>query len=145
MESCVQGYWNLGLRDGAKEALEILERGDFRVWCFTSGDKERVRGYFDRGGITPAPEIISCDGSGVSKPALLAYQAVLKEIPDEDEKWFAAAHHWDVSAAVRCGFRGAFCTEYEGEGLWGIFGSEMDVVGDSLPEMARKVVAASSS
>ena len=40
-------------------------------------------------------------------------------------------------------FKGAYCTVWEHEPLLELFG-EMDVVADTLPEMAEKVMAASS-
>ena len=49
---------------------------------------------------------------------------------------------WDASAAKRSGFKGAYCTVYEGEELPDLFG-KMDVVADTLPDMADKIVAAS--
>jgi 2-haloacid dehalogenase len=46
----------------------------------------------------------------------------------------------DTNFRYYCRFRGAYCTEHEGEFL-DIFG-EMDVVADSLPDMAEKIIAA---
>ena len=45
-----------------------------------------------------------------------------------------------TNLTAHCRFRGAYCTEHEGEFL-DIFG-EMDVVADSLPDMADKIIAA---
>ncbi|KAI9641622.1 hypothetical protein NHQ30_009476 [Ciborinia camelliae] len=144
--ACVQGYAELTLREGAKECLEILEKGGFQVWLLTTADLARVQGYFSQAGVEmPASRFISCDSFGVAKPALAAYRSALAKFGAEDEKWFAASHMWDVSAAKKVGFKGAYCTEYEKEPCLDIFDTEMDVMADTLPEMAEKIVKASSS
>ena len=71
---------------------------------------------------------------------MAAYRSVLENFAPEDDKWFAAAHMWDVSAAVRAGFRGAYCTIYEKESCEEIFGAKMKVVADFLPDMAKAII-----
>ncbi|QSZ37369.1 hypothetical protein DSL72_009467 [Monilinia vaccinii-corymbosi] len=145
-DACVRGYAALRLRAGVQECLQILARGGFKVWLLTTADLTRARGYFSRGGVdVPAENFISCDSAGVAKPALSAYRAALARFADGDESWFAAGHMWDVSAAKKAGFKGAYCTEYEREPCLDIFGTEMDVMADSLPEMAEKIVKAAAA
>lgn len=47
---------------------------------------------------------------------------------------------WDVSAARLVGFKGAYCSAYEKDDCLEIFGGEMEVMGDTLVEMAQKLV-----
>lgn len=49
---------------------------------------------------------------------------------------------WDVSAAKRAGFRGAYCTVWEKEACSELFGGEMEVMADTLEEMADGIIAA---
>jgi 2-haloacid dehalogenase len=141
-DQCIQGYSDLELRQGAKECFETLRAGGFTVWCFTTGDVTRVRGYFEKAGVEmPLENFVSCDTRGIAKPALAAYRPVLETFALTDEKWFAAAHMWDVSAAKKVGFKGAYCTVYEKEPCLEIFDTEMDVMADTLIEMAQKIVA----
>ncbi|KAE8383851.1 HAD-like domain-containing protein [Aspergillus bertholletiae] len=143
-DQCVQGYSELELRPGTRECFAKLREAGFTVWCLTTGDTRRVRGYFERAGVDmPLENFISCDSQGVAKPALAAYRPAMERFAAEDVKWFAAAHMWDVSAAVRVGFRGAYCTVYEKESCAEIFDIQMEVLADSLPEMADKIIAAS--
>lgn len=143
-DQCVQGYSELELRSGTRECFAKLRDAGFTVWCLTTGDTRRVRGYFERAGVVmPLENFISCDSVGVAKPALAAYQPALERLALEDVKWFAAAHMWDVSAAVKVGFRGAYCTVYEKESCEEIFDTQMEVVADSLPEMAERIIARS--
>ncbi|KAL4937002.1 hypothetical protein BDV06DRAFT_82433 [Aspergillus oleicola] len=143
-DQCIQGYWSLQLRPDVKECFSSLREHGFTVWCLTTGDMARVRGYFEQGDVEmPLENIISCDSKGVAKPALGAYRPVFEKFAPGDDKWFAAAHMWDVSAAVKVGFRGAYCTVYEQDPCLEIFDTKMDVIAGSLVEMAENIVKAS--
>lgn len=97
-------YSELKLREGVREAFEMLRAEGFTVWCLTTGDVERVRGYFVKGGVEmPMGNFRSCDTRGVAKPALAAYEPLFESFADGDQKWFGAAHYWDVSAAKMVG------------------------------------------
>ncbi|KAK2008864.1 haloacid dehalogenase-like hydrolase [Colletotrichum eremochloae] len=140
----VDEYKKLYLRDGAAECIAKLRAAGFTVWCFTTGDAARVGGYFARGGVDmPAENLVSCDSMGLAKPTPEAYTPILAKVSGGGGKpWFAAAHLWDASAAKAFGFKAAYCTAMEGEALPDIFG-EVDVVADTLPAMADKLIAAS--
>lgn len=143
-DQCVQGYSELELRPGTNECFAVLRNAGFTVWCLTTGDTTRVHGYFERAGVEmPLENFISCDSLGVAKPALAAYRPAFARFAPEDAKWFAAAHMWDVSAAVKVGFRGAYCTIYEQDPCEDIFDEKMEVVADTLADMAESIVAAS--
>ncbi|KAI9054511.1 hypothetical protein LZ554_001668 [Drepanopeziza brunnea f. sp. 'monogermtubi'] len=158
---CVRAYTEgLELREGCREMVERLRAEGWCVWCLTSGEKGRVRGYFEKGGLVMEEErIVSCEelaakmegegkgerGGLLYKPCLAAYRAVLALFAEEDEKWFGAAHMWDVSAAVKAGFRGAYCSIYDQDPCAEIFDTEtMDVMAETLPEMADKIIALTS-
>lgn len=152
----------LRLRPGAKECIEKLRAAGFTVRAFTMGDVVHVGTYFKNGGVDlPTEHLMSCDTSAIGKPDPAAYKPLLQRLRDEgDEPWFAAvslcltfyheptpindsqAHMWDVSAAKRVGFKGAYCSVWENEALTEVFG-ELDVLADTLPEMADKIIAAS--
>lgn len=141
---CIKGYSELQLRPGAKECFATLRSEGFTIWCLTTADLQRVQGYFEKGGVEmPLENFISCDSTGLAKPALEAYKPAFAKFTAEDDKWFAAAHMWDVSAAMKVGFRGAYCTQYEKEPCLEIFDTKMDVIADTLLEMAEKIVSLS--
>jgi 2-haloacid dehalogenase len=144
-DECIAGYAELKLRDGAREGIERLRAEGFTVWCFTTGDVTRVRGYFDKAGVDmPLANFVSCDDAQVAKPALAAYRSVLSRFGADDEIWFAAAHMWDVSAAKKVGFKGAYCSVYEKEACLEVFEAEMDVMADGLVGMVEGIVSASA-
>ncbi|KAF2161388.1 hypothetical protein M409DRAFT_28122 [Zasmidium cellare ATCC 36951] len=137
------GYKAMELRPGAKECVKKLRDAGFTVYGFTMGDISRVGGYFKAGGLDwPAENLLSCDTRGVGKPDPEAYRPLLNQLSVSGKPWFAAAHMWDVSAARRTGFKGAYCSVWESEPLTDLFG-DMDVLSDSLPEMADKIIASS--
>ncbi|KAJ5723810.1 hypothetical protein N7488_001845 [Penicillium malachiteum] len=143
-DECAQAYSELELRPGTKECFARLRDAGFTVWALTTGDAKRVRGYFERAGLDmPLENFISCDSQGVAKPALAAYRPALARFAEEDDRWFAAAHMWDVTAAVKVGFRGAYCTIYEKESCAEIFDAKLEVTEDTLPLMAEGIIAAS--
>lgn len=103
-DAILASYGRLETRPGIGEAMQKLRQAGFTVWCLTTGDTARVRGYFLRSGLDmPEENFVSCDTAGVAKPALAAYRSVLEKFEEGDEKWFAAAHMWDVSAAKKAG------------------------------------------
>jgi 2-haloacid dehalogenase len=51
---------------------------------------------------------------------------------------------WDVSAAVKAGFRGAYCTIYEQDACETIFTEKMEIMADNLETMAKRIVEASN-
>jgi 2-haloacid dehalogenase len=62
-------------------------------------------------------------------------------IGEKDVKWFAAAHMWDVTAATKVGFRGAWSSVYENEACLDIFDdAKLEVVAGGLLEMAQQIV-----
>ncbi|KAL4871868.1 hypothetical protein BDV12DRAFT_194016 [Aspergillus spectabilis] len=124
LEVVMEKYAGLQLRPGAKEC--------------------RVGGYFAREGVEmPGENLLSCDDTGVGKPDPKAYEPLLKKLVGENGgkiPWFAAGHMWDVSAARRAGFKGAYSSIWEKEPLTELFG-EMDVIDETLPGMAYKIIA----
>ncbi|KAK8066212.1 (S)-2-haloacid dehalogenase 4A [Apiospora hydei] len=133
-------YAQLRTRPGVEQCFRTLRQAGYTVWALTSGDVARVSGYLRDGGVEILPEnFVSCDSIGVGKPAPAVYEHVLEQFPAEGlDAWFAAGHMWDASAARRTGEPG--CPRGEKEMCSEIFG-DMDVVADSLPEMADRIVA----
>lgn len=145
-EQCIQGYSALRLRPGCHRMFQLLRDNGFTVWCFTSGDVQRVRGYFERAGVDmPSENIISCDATGLAKPALPAYTAVWDRLGSGNVKWFAAAHMWDVAAATKVGFRGAWSAVYEKEACRDLFGDvKLELIADNLEDLAQGIIQKSS-
>jgi 2-haloacid dehalogenase len=56
-EQCIKGYGALQLRPGCREALELLRENGFTVWCFTTGDVQRVSDSRNKGWV---PRCLEC-------------------------------------------------------------------------------------
>ncbi|RAH48096.1 haloacid dehalogenase-like hydrolase [Aspergillus brunneoviolaceus CBS 621.78] len=142
LEFIMEKYAKLGLRPGAIECITKLRDAGYTVWAFTAGDLARVGGYFAEGGLEwPAENLLSCDTQGIGKPDLQAYQPLLERLSQHGRPWFAAGHMWDVSAARCAGYKSAYCSIWEKEPITELFG-DMDVMAETLPEMADKIIAA---
>lgn len=133
-------------RPGAAECWQKLRDAGFTMWAFTAGDATRVQGYLAKAGIElPEENFRSCDSAGIGKPAPECYKPLLEAFQkDGDEAWFAAAHQWDVSAAKRTGFKGAYITVLEHEACNDLFG-ELDVQADDFDTLADKIIEASKA
>ncbi|CAN9280592.1 hypothetical protein GT037_004068 [Alternaria burnsii] len=140
----MQEYNKCEVRPGAKECVDKIKEDGWTVWAFTSGDRERVLGYFEKGNINiDGDHVVTCDEIGVGKSEVQAYEKLRAKLGVEDtaaELWFAAAHGWDVSAMGRAGFKTAYCLVLEKEPLEDVFG-EMDIVAETLPGLAEKVTS----
>ncbi|KAF4996452.1 hypothetical protein FGRMN_4509 [Fusarium graminum] len=144
IQRIMEGYHALEPRPDAKECFEKLRCAGFEVRGLTAGDYDRVLSYFSKSGIEmPREDLVSCDSFGVGKPDLNAYKSTYDQFKDAAELWFCAAHMWDVSSAKQVGFKSAYCSVLEKEACVDIFGN-MDVMSDSLTEMADKIIQASS-
>ncbi|KAF4950355.1 hypothetical protein FSARC_13219 [Fusarium sarcochroum] len=140
----LQEYMKLEARPGISECFEILRDNGFTVWALTAGDVQRVGGYFEHNGIyMPKENFISCDGFKIGKPDPQVYKLMMDRLGD-DEKWFAAAHNWDVTAAQLAGFKSAYCTIWEKVLCEDLFG-KMDITADTFVDMARQIVASSAA
>lgn len=103
LQYIMQQYMKLEARPGIKECFRILRENGFTVWALTAGDLERIGGYFTHNGIDmPKESFITCDSFKIGKPDPRVYHMVIDRLGN-DEKWFAAAHNWDVTAAKQAG------------------------------------------
>ncbi|KUI61813.1 2-haloalkanoic acid dehalogenase [Cytospora mali] len=140
---CADAYKGLRARPGVQEAWQKLRDAGFTVWALTTGDKARVKGYLAGAGLEcPDENFFTCDGLDVRKPVPKAYHFVLDQFKGAEQTWFAAAHMWDASGAKANGFKAAWCSVWEIEPVPEVFG-EVDVVADSLVDMADKIIEAS--
>ena len=77
---------------------------------------------------------------GVAKPERRVYENAREKIEQEGEgeKWFVAAHSWDLLAAREAGFRTAWIGHEEGDACEEVFG-EFDVKAKDLGECLEMI------
>ncbi|KAK8858906.1 haloacid dehalogenase, type II [Kwoniella newhampshirensis] len=126
----------------------------------TNGTKSTTEGYASQAGIGSMVErVISCDDVGLAKPHKEVYEAaneVCAQLELEQggdtraERWFVAAHLWDLAAAKKAGFKTALVindipatalhSQDEHLGDWyKLYGGRPDLVGGSLLELAQGI------
>ncbi len=74
----------------------------------TNGSKSTTEGYIRQANLEKCvDEVQSCDEVGVAKPFGPVYEAALRLCEQQEggggERWFVAAHMWDVFAARKAG------------------------------------------
>ncbi|KAK5102318.1 hypothetical protein LTR70_000103 [Exophiala xenobiotica] len=132
-------------RDGLSEIFTGLRREGWDVYAVTNGAAQTSLKYFELAGIEfDSEHMLSCDEIQVAKPDVKVYENTNRRLDsrgcEAGDRWFVAAHSWDLIAARKAGFKTAWVASEEGDPCTGLFG-EFDVVASDLREcfeMMRK-------
>lgn len=157
IESIMAEVRRLPARDGLKEIFDGLRAEGWDVYAVTNGAKEGSLKYYELAGVQlDGDHLLSCDDVRVAKPDPKVYltanqwldsrgcEATAKSQSGEEvgQRWFVAAHSWDLTAARKAGFRTAWVAHEERDPCTGIFG-DFDVCAKDLRECLEKMKAAS--
>ncbi|WWD18799.1 haloacid dehalogenase, type II [Kwoniella shandongensis] len=138
------------------ETFSHLHKKRAKLIIVTNGSKSTTEGYASQAGIKGMVEkVLSCDDIGLAKPHKEVYEAALKAVGEvergrEGERWFVAAHLWDLAAAKKAGFKTALvindipATALHGQdqhldAWYELYGGRPDLVGSSLLELAQGI------
>ncbi|KAJ9653664.1 hypothetical protein H2198_007175 [Neophaeococcomyces mojaviensis] len=146
----------LPARDGLKECFDGLKDAGFDVYAVTNGGKEASLKYYRLADIElDADHLLSCDDIKAAKPDPKVYANAnewlqsrgCEATADVDgkqvgQRWFVAAHSWDLLAARKAGFRTAWVAHEEHDPVTQVFG-DFDVYAKDLKECFEKIKAAS--
>lgn len=146
VDAVVAAFRGMGPRDGLKACFEGLVEHGWDVYGVTNGGLETSLGYFANAGIhLDAEHLLSCDAIRVAKPDSRVYEQAHKHLTErglgqkgEGERWFVAAHAWDLVAARKAGFKTAYLDFEEHDPVTEIYG-EFDVYAKSMEELLEKV------
>jgi 2-haloacid dehalogenase len=97
---------------GLEECWTILKKEmNANVLVITNGAKKTTEGYIQQAGLEELVDVVrSCDEVGFAKPFVQVYESALDSCTEVEEKndqkgerWFVAAHLWDLAAARKAG------------------------------------------
>lgn len=135
-------------RDGLKACFDGLKCADWDVYAVTNGGIETSLGYYSNADIHLDREhLLSCDDLKVAKPDVRVYQRAQEHLTarangaDNEaagQRWFVAAHAWDLIAARAAGFKTVYLDFEEHDPVVQVFG-EFDVYASSMEELLHKL------
>lgn len=148
LEMIVTELKRLPAREGLKEVFQGLRDAGWDVYAVTNGGKEASLKYFRLADVElDADHLLSCDDIRVAKPDPKVYQnandwlesrGCEQSADGKSQRWFVAAHSWDLIAARKAGFRTAWVAHEEHDAVTGVFG-EFDVYAKDLKECLVKM------
>ncbi|EUC40426.1 hypothetical protein COCMIDRAFT_108829 [Bipolaris oryzae ATCC 44560] len=145
LEEIMKAFRSMGPREGLKACFDGLREAGWEVYGVTNGGSETSLNYYHSAGIElDADHLLSCDAIQVAKPDVRVYenanQYISKRLQgkEEGERWFVAAHAWDLIAARKAGFKTAYLTLEEHDPCTDVFG-EFDLYASSMVELLRKL------
>lgn len=132
-------------RPGLKTCYDGLRAAGWDVYGVTNGGKETSLKYYELVGIELDKEhLLSCDEIQVAKPDIRVYENAHKHLTargvGNEERWFVAAHAWDLIQARKAGFKTAFLSFEEHDPVTDVFG-KFDLYADSMEELLEKMKA----
>lgn len=105
---------SLEARPGLKKCLDGLREAGWDVYGVTNGGKETSLNYYRLADINlDADHLLSCDDLSVAKPDVRVYENAHGHLDsrglsaEAGDRWFVAAHAWDLIAARKAGFKTA--------------------------------------
>lgn len=135
-------------REGLKACFDGLRAGGWDVYAVTNGGAETSLAYFRQADVElDAEHLLSCDAIRVAKPDVRVYETTHHHLRTRGlsgvsggDKWFVAAHAWDLIAAKKVGFKTAYLDFEEHDPVTECFG-EFDVRAGSMKELLEKMKA----
>ena len=145
VEAVMETIRSLPPRPGLKRCLDGLREVGWEVLAVTNGSKETSLDYYKNANIDLSPDhLLSCDDLQVAKPDVRVYEATNEHLTNlgfgskgDGDRWFVAAHAWDLIAARRAGFKTAWIAFEEHDPVTPIFGP-FDLYADDLADLLEK-------
>lgn len=135
----------LEARPGLKSCYDGLRESGWDVYGVTNGGHQTSLGYYKQAGVDlDEAHCLSCDDLKVAKPDVKVYESAKGKVEaagcsgEGAERWFVAAHAWDLIAARKAGFRTAYLDFEEHDPVTAIFG-EFDIYANSMSHLLEKM------
>lgn len=133
-------------RTGLKECFDGLREAGFDLYGVTNGGKQTSLGYYKLAGIDlDEDHLLSCDDISVAKPDHKVYTATNEHLTarglgqaNDGDRWFVAAHAWDLLAAKGAGFKTAYLEFEEHDPVEKLFG-EHDIHAATFKDLLEEL------
>lgn len=136
---------SLRARPGLKACFDGLRAAGWEVLGVTNGGKETSQNYFKLADIElDGDHLLSCDDVQAAKPDFRVYMNAKRHLTfkglseEEGDRWFVAAHAWDLIAARKAGFKTAYLDFEEHDPVEEIFG-KFDLYASSMEKLLEKM------
>ncbi|KAI4944308.1 hypothetical protein J4E91_008865 [Alternaria rosae] len=145
VDEVMKAFKAMGPRDGLKKCFDGLREAGWDVYGVTNGGSETSLDYYRHAGIElDAEHLLSCDAIKIAKPDVRVYEKADRHLTErglgkgEGERWFVAAHAWDLIAARKAGFKTAYLDFEEHDPCTDVFG-EFDLYASSMEDLLIKL------
>lgn len=133
-------------RRGLKACYDGLALLGWNIYVVTNGGKQTTLDYYKLAGVgLDDGHVLSCDDIRAAKPDTRVYTTIneyltacSKSGEGAGERWFVAAHAWDLIAARKAGFKTAYLDFEEHDPVTQVFG-EFDLYASSMEELLAKL------
>lgn len=136
----------LEARPGLKECFDGLRQAGWDVYGVTNGGKQTSLNYYKLADIDLDDDhLLSCDDIQKAKPDEKVYATANQHLSarglgdaGDGDRWFIAAHAWDLMAARKAGFKTAYLACEEHDPVEEVFG-KFDLYAETMGELLVKL------
>ncbi|KAH7343125.1 HAD-like domain-containing protein [Pyrenochaeta sp. MPI-SDFR-AT-0127] len=142
----MKAFKSMTAREGLKRCFDGLREAGWDVYAVTNGGVQTSLNYYHSADIAlDEDHLLSCDDLKVAKPDSRVYENTNRHLTKQGsgkegdgERWFVAAHAWDLIAARNAGFKTAYLDFEEHDPVTEVFG-EFDLYAKSMDELLAKL------
>lgn len=142
----MQAFKSMTPREGLKKCFDGLREAGWDTYGVTNGGMETSLAYYHNASIDlDDKHLLSCDDLKIAKPDIKVYENAQNHLSkqglgtkEDGQRWFVAAHSWDLVAARKAGFKTAYLDFEEHDPVTEVFG-KFDLYAGSMEELLLKL------
>ena len=142
----MQAFAAMPAREGLKRCFDGLRQAGWDVYAVTNGGVQGSLNYFRASDIDLSKDqLLSCDNLKIAKPDFKVYENANRHLTlrglgsaGDGNRWFVAAHAWDLIAARKAGFKTAYLDYEEHDPVSEVFG-DFDLYAKSMDDLLAQM------